>query len=179
MPSRVHASYSRPTLPGSYARAGLPKIALAANAAASTPPAASTVVGDSSSAAAGSSGGATATVLVRAGTAARPADTSHSGAPARGGSRDSCVGAALSPPLCVPDRAARRTAPRMERTDPRRRAAGLAPAAGACRRACACWLAFIAIDGGARSPAGWLGWRRAVPRAPPRAQLHHVRRTGW
>ena len=97
MPSRVHASYSRPTLPGWYARAGLPKTAFAASAAVSSPAPASRAPGGEASGGRNGTGDATATVVVALAGAGRAADTSHSLPAGGGGGRDTVDGAA-SPP---------------------------------------------------------------------------------
>ena len=114
MPSRVQASYSRPTLPGWYARAGLPKTAFAASAAVSSPaPASRAPVGEASAGGNGT-GDATATVVVAFAGAGRAADTSHSLPEGGGGGRDTVDGAASPPGPDAPERpaAGRPDAPR-------------------------------------------------------------------
>ena len=114
MPSRVQASYSRPTLPGWYARAGLPKTAFAASATVSSPaPASRAPVGEASAGGNGT-GDATATVVVAFAGAGRAADTSHSLPEGGGGGRDTVDGAASPPGPDAPERpaAGRPDAPR-------------------------------------------------------------------
>ena len=106
MPSRVHASYSRPTLPGWYARAGLPKTAFAASAAVSSPAPASSAPGGEASGGRNCTGDATATVVVAFAGAGRAADTSHSLPAGAGGGRDTVDGAASPPGPDAPERPA-------------------------------------------------------------------------